>query len=62
VATNKRYAGAAGFTISECADKVAKDIGKIDILVGALSCSGFDVCHVLGVGVGRWGTTPHPPP
>ncbi len=34
VKANKRYAGADGFTISECADKVAKDIGKIDILVG----------------------------
>lgn len=30
---NKRYAGAEGFTIAECAAKVAKDVGKIDILV-----------------------------
>ena len=33
VRANKRYAGAEGFTIAECAAKVAKDVGKIDILV-----------------------------
>jgi enoyl-[acyl-carrier protein] reductase I len=37
VRANKRYAGADGFTISECAAKVAKDIGKIDILVHSLA-------------------------
>ncbi|GAQ86187.1 Plastidic Enoyl-ACP Reductase [Klebsormidium nitens] len=37
IATNKRYAGAAGFTISECAEKVANDFGKIDILVHSLA-------------------------
>lgn len=34
IASNKRYAGNSGWTVSECAEKVAKDIGKIDILVG----------------------------
>jgi len=37
VATNKRYAGLDGFTISEVADAVAKDYGKIDILVHSLA-------------------------
>ena len=37
VKTNKRYAGLDGFTISECADKVAADYGKIDILVHSLA-------------------------
>lgn len=37
IATNKRYAGNAGWTVSECAEKVAKDIGKIDILVHSLA-------------------------
>jgi hypothetical protein len=37
VKANKRYAGAEGFTISECAAKVARDSGKIDIMVG-LGC------------------------
>lgn len=37
IATNKRYAGAAGFTISETAEKVANDFGKIDILVHSLA-------------------------
>jgi len=34
---NKRYAGLEGFTISECAAKVAADYGKIDILVHSLA-------------------------
>merc|ERR1712070_597289 len=34
---NKRYAGLDGFTISEVADKVAADYGKIDILVHSLA-------------------------
>ena len=33
VKNNKRYAGLDGFTISEVADKIAADYGKIDILV-----------------------------
>merc|ERR1719217_782536 len=37
VKTNKRYAGLDGFTISECAAKVAADYGKIDILVHSLA-------------------------
>ncbi len=34
---NKRYADAAGYTISEVAAQVAKDFGSIDILVHALA-------------------------
>merc|ERR1711871_584875 len=34
---NKRYAGLSGFTISEVADKLAADYGKIDILVHSLA-------------------------
>jgi len=37
VKDNKRYAGLEGFTISECAAKVAADYGKIDILVHSLA-------------------------
>ena len=37
VRANKRYAGAASFTVSECAAKVAKDFGKIDVLVHSLA-------------------------
>ena len=37
VKTNKRYAGLDGFTIQECADKIASDYGKIDILVHSLA-------------------------
>lgn len=37
VKTNKRYAGLDGFTISECAAKVAADYGKIDFLVHSLA-------------------------
>merc|ERR1712078_629896 len=37
VKTNKRYAGLDGFTITECAEKVATDCGKIDILVHSLA-------------------------
>lgn len=33
IASNKRYAGNSGWTVSETAEKVAKDIGKIDIVV-----------------------------
>ena len=34
---NKRYAGLDGFTISEVAEKVGNDFGKIDILVHSLA-------------------------
>jgi len=34
---NKRYAGLDGFTISEVAESVGKDYGKIDILVHSLA-------------------------
>ena len=34
---NKRYKDAAGYTISEVADSVAKDYGKVDILVHSLA-------------------------
>ena len=37
VKNNKRYAGLDGFTISEVADKIAADYGKIDILVHSLA-------------------------
>jgi len=37
VKNNKRYAGLDSFTISECAANVAKDYGKIDILVHSLA-------------------------
>ena len=37
VKNNKRYAGLDGFTISEIADKIAADYGKIDILVHSLA-------------------------
>lgn len=37
VKTNKRYAGVGAYTISEVADQVAKDYGKIDILVHSLA-------------------------
>jgi hypothetical protein len=33
VATNKRYAGAGQFTVSEVAQRVKADIGNIDIVV-----------------------------
>ena len=36
IKTNKRYAGLDGFTISEVADAIEKDYGKIDILVHSL--------------------------
>ena len=39
IATNKRYAGNSGWTVSEVAEKVAKDCGKIDILVGVRELS-----------------------
>nr|CEL71035.1 TPA: enoyl-acyl carrier reductase, putative [Neospora caninum Liverpool] len=37
VKENKRYAGVDGYTISEVAEKVKKDLGKIDILVHSLA-------------------------
>jgi len=37
VKNNKRYAGLDGFTITECAAKVAADYGKIDVLVHSLA-------------------------
>jgi enoyl-[acyl-carrier protein] reductase I len=37
IATNKRYAGNSGWTVSEVAERVEKDIGKIDVLVHSLA-------------------------
>jgi enoyl-[acyl-carrier protein] reductase I len=37
IASNKRYAGNEGYTVSECAAKVAKDWGKIDVVVHSLA-------------------------
>jgi enoyl-[acyl-carrier protein] reductase I len=37
IATNKRYAGNDGWTVTEVAERVAKDIGKIDIVVHSLA-------------------------
>lgn len=37
ILNNKRYQGSAGFTISEVAEAVEKDFGKIDILVHSLA-------------------------
>jgi len=33
VRSNKRYAGAGQFTVSEVADRVKADIGNIDVVV-----------------------------
>jgi hypothetical protein len=33
VRTNKRYAGAGAFTVSEVAERVKADVGNIDIVV-----------------------------
>jgi len=37
IASNKRYAGLEGFTISEVAEKVGADYGKIDFLIHSLA-------------------------
>lgn len=37
IATNKRYAGNSGWTVTEIAAKVKKDIGNIDIVVHSLA-------------------------
>ena len=37
ILTNKRYAGNEGWTVSGVADKVAQDIGKVDIVVHSLA-------------------------
>ena len=37
VRTNKRYAGNDGFSVADCAAKVAADFGTIDILVHSLA-------------------------
>lgn len=37
IATNKRYAGNSGWTVSEVAAKVQADVGKIDIVVHSLA-------------------------
>ncbi len=37
IATNKRYAGNSGWTVSECAEKVKADFGTIDVLVHSLA-------------------------
>jgi hypothetical protein len=48
VATNKRYAGNTAWTVSEVAECVAKDVGKVDILVSKRS-------HTrVGVAVARY--------
>ena len=46
IATNKRYAGLDGFTISEVAAKVKADYGTIDILVHSIA-NGPDVTKPL---------------
>ena len=43
---NKRYAGNEGWTVSECAAKVAKDWGKVDVLVHSLA-NGPEVTKAL---------------
>lgn len=37
VLSNKRYAGAQGWTVSEVADKVKADLGSVDIVVHSLA-------------------------
>lgn len=37
IASNKRYAGATGFTVSETAEKVKAELGNIDILIHSLA-------------------------
>ena len=37
IKTNKRYAASSGFTVSEVAADVARDFGKIDVLVHSLA-------------------------
>lgn len=37
IKNNKRYQGLSGFTIQECADKIAADYGKIDFLIHSLA-------------------------
>jgi hypothetical protein len=46
IKTNKRYAGQAGYTISEVAKSIAADYGKIDILVHSLA-NGPEVTKAL---------------
>ena len=38
IANNKRYAGNKGWTVSECAERVGKEMGNIDILVRVGLC------------------------
>jgi hypothetical protein len=45
VSSNKRYAGAGQFTVSEVAEKVKADSGSIDILVSG--CSPTLQCGML---------------
>ena len=62
IASNKRYAGNVEWTVSEVAARVAKDVGKIDVLVGGavgltavafeFECSCFGGGLVLRVGCG----------
>merc|ERR1712014_545922 len=58
----KRYGGLDGYTISEVAAKVAKDYGKIDILVHSLA-NGPEVTKPLleHHAVGTWLPRPHLP-
>ncbi|MEW5305067.1 MAG: hypothetical protein WDW36_007631 [Sanguina aurantia] len=37
IATNKRYAGNQGWTVSEVAEKVARDSGKMDVVIHSLA-------------------------
>lgn len=52
IATNKRYAGNSGWTVSEIAEKVAKDIGKIDIVVSRRESWRVSLVDVLLNGYG----------
>jgi len=55
IASNKRYAGNKGWTVSECAERVEKEMGKVDIVVRALRLEGGSACGGLGWGDGGGG-------
>ena len=46
IATNKRYAGNTGWTVSEVAERAAKDIGKIDVLVRGEAVGWGTICFL----------------
>jgi hypothetical protein len=48
VRTNKRYAGAGQFTVSEVAERVKADVGNIDIVVGCSSWSTLLQVNITG--------------